>query len=162
MSGPRFDFRKTLREIATRAQDANLDRLLSAQAVRGGEIAPQRPHEVSEAQGRRKRVRVFGVRIALSDLAGRLGVKSGEMLKDLTRRANIKIGRTSFKIIPSPEVALKWRAFVSGSKHQIARPVSGLSSAQISEATALLAQDARNQTTAQMQTDLEAARNGES
>lgn len=145
MANLRLDLRKTLRAIATAAQDANLERLLTGLGVRGESLTPRALHAHAVSSGRRARVRLLGVRVALSGLVGRLGVKSGAMLKDLSRRGNIKVGRTSFRVVPSPEVILRWRVFNAGSRQQEARPVSGMSGEQLDKASAEIAREARDQ-----------------
>ncbi len=123
MARLRLDLRPVFRAIAARLQDENADRLLRSQGVRDEELAPNKtpPESVTG----RKRVRVFGVRVALKELA-RLGVKTGEMLRDLTRRGNIKVGRLGFKIKPSAATRVRWVVFNKGrEERQPARPVGG-------------------------------------
>lgn len=140
----KVDFRKTLRAIATAVQNQNLERLLGAVKLNGGTVLP-RAQEVATATGRAKRVRLFGIRVNLRDIAGKVGVGTGAMLRDVTRKANQKIGRVSFKIIPSPEMRMRWFAFQAGTKHQPPRPTSGISDTLMESATAQIAEDARNQ-----------------
>jgi len=151
----RLDFRKLLREIANKAQDENLERLLSGRAVDGSDLAERKSPDQAPSKGRASRVRIFGVRVSLRELAGRLGVKTGAMLRDITRRANVKLSRTSFKIVPSPEVRTRWFAFVKGASRNLenanatsiqpARPVSGMTGDLIAEARDQVALEARAQ-----------------
>lgn len=145
----RPDFRKILREIATRAQDENADRLLSGASVDGGSLAPRVDHVAASTKGRSKRIRLFGIRVRVRELTGHVGVKTGEMLRDLTKRSNIKIGRVSFKIVPSPGVRVRMYAFAKGVERgnhdQPARPFSGMTGALLEEARARIAQEARDQ-----------------
>lgn len=140
----KLDLRKLLRAIATQIQDDNLDRLLSGRTVDGGVVAPRVVRSLVGA-GRAKRVRILGIRVSVRDLAGNVGVKTGAALKDVTKRSNIKIGRVSFKIIPSPEVRARWLTFQAGSKHQVPRPTSGVSNERLKEANELLTGEARDQ-----------------
>jgi hypothetical protein len=150
----KLDFRKLLRAIATAIQDENVQRLLAGVGVQGEELEPLKTEHGQITS--RRRIRVFGARVSIRDLH-RLGVKSGDLLKDLTRRSNIKIGRTSFKIIPSAENLLKWRVFIAGRVHagaggdQPARPAGGVSADRLERATRDLTVAARNQLVALMQ-----------
>lgn len=141
---PKIDLRKTLRAIATAIQDANLDRLLTGTTVTGGSVAP-RAVEPQAATGRARRARIFGIRVSLRELAGKVGVKTGAMLRDVTRRANQKIGRAGFKIIPSADVRMRWFAFQAGTERQVPRPTSGVDEATMESASAQIAADARAQ-----------------
>jgi hypothetical protein len=145
----KLDVRKTLRAIAIAIQDENAERLLAGIGVRGETLAPLSA-EHGEIKSR-KRVRVFGLRVQLRDLH-RLGIKSGDLFKDLTRRSNIKVGRTSFKIVPSGKNLLKWRVFISGrvsvgagGGDQPARPAGGVSAERLAKATYQLCVESRNQ-----------------
>ena len=151
MAKVRFDFRKELRALAARVQDENLARLLTGQTVSGGAVAPHKVPAEPVLKGRAKRVRLHGIRVSLRELAGRIGVRTGAMLKDITRRANAKIGRVSFKIVPSPEVRRRWFAFVAGTKKQVARPVSGIDGPTLSDARDRIARSGRDQIVAAMQ-----------
>ena len=143
MARLRLDLRPVLRAIAARLQDENADRLLRSVGVRDEELAPQKAPP--EAVTGRKRIRVFGVRVALKELT-RLGVKTGEMLKDLTRRGNVKVGRLGFKIKPSPETRIRWVVFNKGREdRQPARPVGGASAQALVTASTELARAAREQ-----------------
>lgn len=139
------DFRKTLRAIAVATQDANLDRLLSGRTVGGGTVLPRFDEREVVVKGRARRVRLFGIRVSVKDLSGKVGVKTGAMLNDVTRRGNIKVGRVSFKIIPSPEMRARWFAFQAGTKKQPPRPTSGMTDLQIELASAQIAFEGRNQ-----------------
>src|SRR5207244_3157904 len=90
MARLRLDLRPILRAIAARIQDENQGRLLQGRGVRDEELAPKKEGP-SEAATTRKRVRLLGVRVKLRELSGKLGVKTGELLKDLVRRGNIKL-----------------------------------------------------------------------
>lgn len=138
------DFRKVLRSIATAIQDANLERLLSGITVTGRSVA-QRVDRAVRSTGRAKRVRLHGLRISVRELAGIVGVKTGDMLKDVTRRANQKIGRTGFKIIPSASVIRRWFAFQAGREGQVARPTSGIADSDLAAARDKIATNAREQ-----------------
>lgn len=178
---PKLDFRKTLRGIATSIQAANQDRLLSGQSLASGPLAPR--VESTSSSATKKRVRIAGIRVKLAELTGNVGVASGALLKDLTRAGNIKLGRTSFKIVPSPDVLLRMLCFVHGSLntrissserraglhkapeasirgglHQVPRPFSGIPGAILDQAAAQLAADGNEQMCAGMQSDLEDAR----
>lgn len=140
----KLDLRKTLRAIAAKVQDENLDRLLAGRQVSGGSVEP-RAVEPEPAGGRKKRVRILGIRVSLAELTVKVGVRSGDMLKDVTRRSNAKIGRVSFKIVPSPAVRQRWFAFNAGNSRQPPRSISGLTDAQLAAAKDEVAVDARNQ-----------------
>ena len=155
MSKLRLDFRKILREIGNRAQDENLERLLSGRTVRGEEVAQRAPDTSGQIKGSKRRVRIFGVKTSVRDLAGNVGVKTGDMLKDVARRSNVKVSRLSFHITPGESQRLKWFVFVRGSTRstksganvstQPARPVSGMSGDLITESRAQIATAARDQ-----------------
>src|SRR5205823_6228040 len=98
MAKLKLDLRPILRAIGAKIQDENAERLLQGEDVRGDELEVAKG-PIEAAKGR-KRVRVLGVRVAVKELV-RLGVRTGEMLKDLTRRGNVKVGRTSVKVVPS-------------------------------------------------------------
>lgn len=138
-----LDFRKELRAIANRVQDENARRLLAGSAVSGSPFADRRD-ESSSGPETRARARVFGVRISIRKIQ-RLGVATGAMLKDATRRSNVKLGRTSFRIVPSPEIRPRWFAFNAGRPTQAARPFSGVSDDVLSDAAAELARAGRDQ-----------------
>ena len=144
----KLDLRKTLRAIGQAIQDENVDRLLQGLTVDGGTVAP-RVTTVTTPKGRQKRVRINGIRISVGELQGKPGVRSGDMLKDAGRRANIKVGRVSVKIIPSPAMRARWFAFMkgvnSGDHKQVARPVSGITDARMAAARDELARAAREQ-----------------
>ena len=143
MARLRLDLRPALRALAAKIQDENADRLLRGQGVREEELAP--PKEPPQAPTGRKRVRVLGVRVAAKELV-RLGVKTGEMLKDLTRRGNIKLGRLSFKIVPSAKTRLRWVVFNKGREEkQPPRPVGGITAQALETAKAEIARTAREQ-----------------
>jgi hypothetical protein len=145
----KIDLRKALRAIARAFQAANADRLLSGSSVDGGSIADRKTP--AAASSSRKRVRILGgVRVKLAELAGRVGIASGLMLKDLTRSSNARIGRTSFKIVPSPEVMRRFFAFTAGSKHQTDRPISGVSDTELRDARDQVAEEGRAQIVAQI------------
>jgi len=139
----KIDLRKTLRAIAQRIQDANAQRLVSSEAVAGGALEPRR--SIPQATTSRRRLRILGERRALAELAGAVGIATGDMLKDLVRRANIKLGRTGFKITPSSSEILKTRVFTAGDRHQAARPFSGITREQLEQAAGELVQDLRSQ-----------------
>jgi hypothetical protein len=141
----KLDLRKTLRAIAVDVQDAIVSRLVSGSSVSGEELAPQKEREHAQAIGRRKRVRVLGVRIALAGLAGKVGIKTGELLKGLQRRSNIRIGRVSFKIVPPAEVLARWNVLNKGDARQVARPVGGITGEQLDRAAEELTIAARDQ-----------------
>lgn len=141
------DFRKTLRAQAGKVQEDNLRRLLAGETVRGGAVAPRKA-QAGRSKGRARRVRILGLRVSVRELEGRVGVRTSEMLKDVTRKGNVKVGRVSFKIIPSSAQILKWRVFNAGrrgKKPQAARPVSGISTERLEEARAEITRDARRQ-----------------
>lgn len=140
----KLDLRKILREIATKIQDENLDRLLTGTRVDGGPIQPRAARGVG-AKGRAKRIRIFGLKVSLRELADKTGVKSGAMLKDVTKRSNQKIGRVGFKIIPSRDILIRWSVFNAGDKRQVDRPVSGVTDQVLDEARALVTTESRNQ-----------------
>jgi hypothetical protein len=144
----KVDLRKTLRAIGNALQDENVDRLLEGLTIDGASVAP-RVTTVTTPTGRQKRVRIKGVRISLRDLGGRPGIASGAMLKDAGRRANVKVGRVSVKVVPSPAMRARWFAYMKGvntaQRHQVARPVSGITDARMQEARDEIAREARNQ-----------------
>lgn len=140
----KLDLRKTLRSIASQVQDDNLERLLRGLKVNGGSIAP-RLLEAAATKGRAARIRLNGVRVSLRDLVGAVGVKSGAMLRDVVRRGNIRMGRASFKIVPSREVLRRWFAFQAGTDHQVSRPTSGVSAERMEESKAEVAAESRRQ-----------------
>ena len=143
MARLKLDLRPVFRAIAAKLQDENADRLLRSQGVRDEELVPKKapPERVTG----RKRIRVFGVRVALKELT-RLGVKTGEMLKDLTRRGNIKVGRLGFKIKPSPETRIRWVVFNKGrEERQPPRPVGGATARALVMAANELARATREQ-----------------
>ncbi len=143
MAKLKLDLRPVLRALGARIQDENADRLLGGQDVRGNELEPAK--ELAEEAKGRKRIRVLGIRVAVRELV-RLGVKTGEMLKDLTRRGNVKVGRTSLKIVPSAKTRLRWIVFNKGREgKQPARPVGGIAAARLAEAAAEVARAAREQ-----------------
>lgn len=181
---PKLDFRKTLRSIATRIQAANQARLLAGQGLDGAPLPPR--VTLDSGSSSKKRIRIGGVKVKLAELAGSVGVATGALLKDLVRAGNVKLGRTSFKIIPSPEVFTRMVCFVGGALnrklssserragvhkqpreqirgglHQVARPFSGIPGEIIDQAAGELAADANEQMCAGMQEDLEAARESE-
>lgn len=144
----KFDFRKQLRWIANEVQDQNATRLLASQAVDGGSIEPRKVE--APATKSRRRLRVFGARVSIKDLS-RLGVRSGAMLSDLTRRSTIRLGRTSFRIVPSPAVRARYWAFVKGREDQVARPTGGMTDALLGTAADLVAKSGRDQVVASLQ-----------
>jgi hypothetical protein len=135
-----FDFEKTLREQAEKCQDENRARLLAAEDVEGGTIEADRVQRGEQP-----------------------GVNTGGMLADLTRRENIRADASGFKVVPSPEQALKWTVFNAGRKGagrkgagrkgagktgenvQPPRPVSGISKERQEEIASEIARDARDQ-----------------
>jgi hypothetical protein len=144
MARLKLDLRRVLRAIAVRIQDANADRLLQERGVHDEELVPKRV-QANEPVGRR-RVRILGVRVKLADLAGKLGVRTGELLKDLTRRGNIKLGRLSFRIVPSAETRLRWVVFNKGrGEKQPPRPVGGITAEEMEKVSAEIASTAREQ-----------------
>jgi hypothetical protein len=145
MARLKIDLRPILRALAARIQDENQDRLLQARGVRDEELAPKR--EGPSEPKTRKRVRILGVRVKLQDLSGKLGVRTGELLKDLVRRGNVKLGRLSFRIVPSSaELVLRWTVFNKGrGDKQPARPVSGITAQALQQASAEVARSAREQ-----------------
>lgn len=149
MAKLKFDFRTTLREIANRIQDANQARLLGGQAIAGGPLAPDR---VAAAPTKtRKRIRLDGIRVKLSELAGRVGVKTGDMLRDCVRRANVKLGRIAFRILPSQGLRLRWFVFNKGAQgRQVARAFSGIPGEVLDDAAAAIARQGRDQLVAAM------------
>src|SRR5882672_10632147 len=92
------DLRKVFRAEAAAVQDENAERLLSGQAVSGGTIAPKAAATWARRQAGRRRVRVLGVRVNLSQIGGKPGIGKGDMLRELTKRSNAKVTRTGFKI----------------------------------------------------------------
>ena len=143
MARLRLDLRPVLRAIAARLQDENADRLLRGQGVRDEELAPKKtpPEPVTG----RRRIRVFGIRVALKELT-RLGVQTGEMLKDLTRRGNIKVGRLGVKIKPSPATRVRWVVFNKGREElQPPRPVGGATAQALATASTEIARVTREQ-----------------
>lgn len=150
----RPDFRKSLRAAGKTIQDDNADRLLKGESVTGEEIAPD--VQKKPASGSRKRARVLGVRVPLAQLSSRPGVKSGGMLKDLTRRGNVKVGRTSVKVVPSPEEIVKTRVFNAGRRgKQVPRPFSGISAERLDEIADDVSRDGRDQLVAHLQKERE-------
>lgn len=143
-----LDFRKILRAIANKAQDANVERLLTGSTVSGGTVAAR--EQGARPTSSRARVRILGVRVKLAELVGKVGIATGAMLRDLTRRGNVKLGRLSFRIVPSAAQLLKWRVFNSGRKGQEPRPVSGMSDALIREAKDGIAREGREQLVAHL------------
>lgn len=143
--GVRLDFRRTLRAIAARLQDANLVRLLAGSEVGGSSVALRVPEQGERPGVGRKRIRLNGTRHKLADLVGRAGVRTGEMLKDTVRRANIKLGRAGFKVIPSGNVKRRWWAFNAGTEHQVKRPISGITDADHKAAAEEIAAAGREQ-----------------
>jgi hypothetical protein len=73
-----FDFEKTLREQAEKCQDDNRARFLAGETVDGGTVEPDK--KATEQPG----------------------VSTGALLRDLTRRENIRVDAMSFTIAPSP------------------------------------------------------------
>lgn len=140
----KVDLRKQLRAIGNAIQDDNVSRLLSGETVSGGAVEPR---EAPEARPKktRKRVRVHGARVKLEELRGNPGVKSGDMLKDASRRSNVKVGRANVKVVPDPEVRRRWFAFNAGTKHQPARSISGMSDELLKTASEDLARESREQ-----------------
>jgi hypothetical protein len=119
-----FDFEKTLREQAEKCQDDNRARFLAGETVDGGTVEPDK--KATEQPG----------------------VSTGALLRDLTRRENIRVDAMSFTIAPSPEQAAKWTVYNTGrTQHgvQPARPVSGISTERHEEIAAEIARDARDQ-----------------
>lgn len=145
----KLDLRKELRAIAGAVQEDNARRLLEGSSLGGGSLAARKtqPHAVAS----KRRIRVLGERRAIAELAGNVGVASGDMLKDLTRRGNVKVGRVSFKIVPSASVLVRTRVFQSGDKRQTARPFSGMTKARIEAAAQTIAESSRNQLVATLQ-----------
>jgi hypothetical protein len=146
MAKLQIDLRPVLRAIAARIQDENQDRLLQARGVRDEELAPKK--EAASTSSTRKRVRILGVRVKLAQLSDKLGVKTGDLLKDLVRRGNIKVGRTSFRIVPSAELLVRWVVFNKGraEKKQPPRPAGGITAQALDDdAAALVARAARDQ-----------------
>jgi len=120
-----FDFEKTLRAQAEKCQDENRARFLAQEAVDGGAVAPD-----EKVRGEQP------------------GVSSGELLADLTRRENVQVDSTGFRIVPSPEQAAKWTVYNKGrARHgvQPARPVSGIATERHQEIASEIARDAREQ-----------------
>jgi hypothetical protein len=140
----RFDFRTILRGIGARAQDENQDRLLSGTTVNGAPVEPRVDSGGKPTKGK-KRVRVLGVRVNLGQLTKNVGVRTGAMLKDMTKRSNIRVTRTTMKIIPSNAVFKRWMVFNKGDKRQAARPISGMSPALVADASKQIAQAMREQ-----------------
>lgn len=152
MARLRFDFRKLLRSIANRTQDENQARLLASQGVNGEGIAARASEPVAAKSRRRIRLGPEGTRVAVKDLQ-RVGIRSGAMLADLTRRGNVKLGRTSFRIVPSPAVRAKYWAFVKGRRggDQPARPTGGMTDALLADAATQVAAVGRDQIVASLQ-----------
>ena len=120
-----FDFEKTLREQAEKCQDDNRARFLAGETVDGGTAEPDKKGRTEQP-----------------------GVSTGALLKDITRRENIRVDATSFTIAPSPEQAAKWTVYNAGRAHhgvQPARPVSGISDERHEEIASEIARDARDQ-----------------
>ena len=152
MARLRLDFRKVLRAVANRTQDENQARLLASQGVNGEGIAPRAVEPVVGKSRRRIRLGPEGTRVAVKDLQ-RVGIRSGAMLADLTRRGNARIGRVSFKIVPSPAVRAKYWAFVKGRRggDQPARPTGGMTDALLADAATQVATVGRDQVVASLQ-----------
>lgn len=140
------DFRKELRATGNAIQDDNARRLISGQTVSGGSVAPRKAAR-EKPTGRARRVRVLGARLSTKDLQGSPGVDTGAMLRDMTKRGNVKVGRTSVKITPSPDQILKVRTFIAGNKKtgQPPRPVSGIDDARMKTTTDTIAKSGRDQ-----------------
>jgi len=120
-----FDFEKTLREQAEKCQDDNRARLLAGETLDGGSVVPDKDGKTEQ-----------------------LGVRTGALLADTTRRENIHADRTSFVVKPSPDQFVKWAVFNQGrTEHgvQPARPISGISKERHEEIAAEIATDARDQ-----------------
>jgi hypothetical protein len=139
----KIDLRKQLRAIGTAIQDDNVQRLLSGETVSGGSVEARKTPE--EHKKTRKRVRIHGARVKLEQLQEKPGVKSGDMLKDAQRRANVKVGRTTVKVGPSAEMRRRWFAFNAGTTHQPARSISGVSDSLLRSASEDLVREGRAQ-----------------
>jgi len=121
----KLDFTKTLRQQAEKCQDENRARLLAGNEVDGGAVEPDEVQKGSQQ-----------------------GVNTGALLEDLTRRENIEVDATGFRITPSPEQTLKWIVYNAGrTQHgvQPPRPVSGISKERHEEVATEIARDARDQ-----------------
>lgn len=150
MARLRLDFRKVLRAIANRTQDENQARLLESQGVNGEAISPRAVEPVVGKSRRRIRLGPEGTRVAVKDLQ-RVGIRSGAMLADLTRRSTIRLGRTSFRIVPSPAVRSRYWAWVKGREGQPARPTGGMTDALLADAATQVATVGRDQVVAALQ-----------
>lgn len=120
-----FDFEKTLREQAEMCQDENRERLLAGETIDGGSVVPDKDGKTEQ-----------------------LGVRTGALLADVTRRENIRADKTGFVIKPSPDQAVKWTVLNDGrTEHgvQPARPISGISTERHKEIADAIARDARDQ-----------------
>lgn len=141
------DFRKEIRAGLNAAQDANARRLIAGQTVKGGSVAPRKASAPAR-KGRAKRVRTLGgIRLSTKDLQSSPGVEDGDMLRDLTRRGNVKVGRRGGKIVPSPGQILKVRVFQAGNRKtgQPPRPISGIDGALLATIGASVARSGRDQ-----------------
>jgi len=141
----KFDFRALLRKIGGEALDATIARLLSGTAVRGGIVAPLK---VEAGTAKTIRTRLKGLRFSLQKGRTTPGVETGDMLRQMNRRGNVRVTRTGFRILPPKAIQTKWFVFNVGRRrhgNQPARPVSGLTDAQIRAASEEIARDGREQ-----------------
>ncbi len=143
MGRVKLDFRRQLQATARRVQDGIVARLIAGQKVTGGPVAPTK-------DGEGRRTTSFGIRVAL-DAVRRPGIRTGRMLRELAKRSNVKMKPTGFVIRPSAAL-LRWIVFNAGAKPssrrpggQPARPVGGMSGAEVGKATREVARAGRDQ-----------------
>lgn len=125
----RLDLSPILKRLGERIQDENAARLREKETLSGRTIAP---------------------RAKTTAKKGELGQRSGDMLADLTNRANIRATATSLKVLSSPKTILRWIVFNHGrapgrSGTQPPRPVGGISRETFAEFTAEIAAASRDQ-----------------
>ena len=121
----KLDFSKVLREQAEKIQDENVARLLAGQTVAGGGVAPRK-----------------------DEPAGTPGVRTGELLRALSRRDNVRVGPLWLRVTVGRDQLVKWVVFNAGRTRrgtQPARPVSGISEARYAEVATEVARELKAQ-----------------
>ena len=116
----KFNFRKLFRKIAREVQQENLTRLLAGREITGSPVEPLATRTLATKSTKKTmRLRVLGMRISLGDLLQRPGVRSGKMLKNLTKASNIKVRKNGFKIVPKDsEMVKRWIIYNAGAVRQ--------------------------------------------
>ena len=129
MSRVRLAFRKQLEAIARRVQQATVARLLGGRTVSGAPVEPKD-----------------------GGAGGVPGVRTGQMLRDLLRHGNATVRELGFKIVQPAATAVRWVVFNAGARPtakrpggQPARPVGGISAAEMDQAARELARAGRDQ-----------------